>query len=217
MVILNISFKRLLALILLGTIIISFAVVLLVENTLRPILREVSKVKVAGLATEMINKAVYEKSNQFKYGDLVTTKTDQQGNIILMQPNLHKINKISSQLTLGIQKYLKQIDNNKVQLPIMQVFGIQVLAKYGPQLDAKIVPYNSVETDIVDYFQSAGINQTRHKIDLEVTAKVKVVVPFMSNTIRVQTTVPLSEAVIVGRVPKVYVGLEKGLISTKEN
>ncbi|KXS42491.1 MAG: sporulation protein YunB, partial [Candidatus Frackibacter sp. T328-2] len=197
--------------------IISFVVVLLVENTLRPILREVSKVKVAGLATKMINKAVYEKSNQLKYGDLVTTKTDQQGNIILMQPNLHKINKISSQLTLEIQKYLKQIDNNKVQLPIMQVFGIQVLAKYGPQLDAKIVPYNSVETDIVDYFQSAGINQTRHKIDLEVTAKVKVVVPFMSDTIRVQTTVPLSEAVIVGRVPKVYVGLEKGLISTKEN
>jgi len=214
---LNISFKRLLILILIITIIISFVVVLLVENTLRPILREVSKVKVAGLATKMINKAVYEKSNQLKYGDLVTTKTDQQGNIILMQPNLHKINKISSQLTLEIQKYLKQIDNNKVQLPIMQVFGIQVLAKYGPQLDAKIVPYNSVETDIVDYFQSAGINQTRHKIDLEVTAKVKVVVPFMSDTIRVQTTVPLSEAVIVGRVPKVYVGLEKGLISTKEN
>ncbi len=213
----NISFKRLLILILIITIIISFVVVLLVENTLRPILREVSKVKVAGLATKMINKAVYEKSNQLKYGDLVTTKTDQQGNIILMQPNLHKINKISSQLTLEIQKYLKQIDNNKVQLPIMQVFGIQVLAKYGPQLDAKIVPYNSVETDIVDYFQSAGINQTRHKIDLEVTAKVKVVVPFMSDTIRVQTTVPLSEAVIVGRVPKVYVGLEKGLISTKEN
>jgi sporulation protein YunB len=210
------TLKKLLVFILIITILFTSFIVFLVESTLRPVLYEISKIKASSLVTEVINKAVYYKSTQLSYDDLMRTKTDRQGNIILMQPDLQKINQMSSQISLEIQNNLKKIENEVVKLPIVKIFGIQVLAKYSPKLDARIVPYASIQTDILDYFQSAGINQTRHKIDLEVVTKVKVIVPFLSNDIRIKNTVPLAEAVIVGRVPEVYVGLEKGLISTKK-
>ncbi|SKA04677.1 sporulation protein YunB [Selenihalanaerobacter shriftii] len=212
----NITLKRLLVTILIVTILLSSLIVFLVEFALRPILYEIAELKASSLVTEAINRAVYQKSTQLNYDDLVRTKTDHQGNIIFMQPNLHKINQVSSQISLQIQESLQKIKKHRVQLPVAQMFGIQVLANYGPKLNAQIVPHGSLKTDIVDYFQPAGINQTRHKIDLEVTTSTRVVVPFISEDIKVQTTIPLTEAIIVGRVPEVYVGLDQGLISKEK-
>ena len=46
---------------------------------------------------------------------------------------------------------------------------------------------------------------------MKVNTKVRVVVPLTGTEIAVNTQVPMTEAVIVGQVPQVYVGLEKGL------
>ncbi|MCT4564495.1 MAG: sporulation protein YunB [Maledivibacter sp.] len=44
------------------------------------------------------------------------------------------------------------------------------------------------------------MNQTRHKIYLSVNT----IVPFISKTIEVKSTVPIAETIIVGRVPDNY-------------
>lgn len=211
----RISWKRLFIFILIITVIVINLIIFLVESNLRPIFHEIAKVKASNLVTKRLNQAVYEEAEQLTYDDLIFTKTDQQGNIIFMQPDLQKINQFSSRITLEIQNKLREMKNKIVKLPLSKLFGIEVLAKHGPKLNARISSYSSVQTDIVDYFQSAGINQTRHNIDLKVSANIKMIIPFLSEKVKVQTTVPLTEAVIVGKVPEVYVGLEEGLIKKK--
>lgn len=50
-------------------------------------------------------------------------------------------------------------------------------------------------------FESAGINQTRHKIYLKVEAKVRAVVPFQNKEIDVYCEIPVAETIIVGKIP----------------
>ncbi|ADL11954.1 sporulation protein YunB [Acetohalobium arabaticum] len=210
------SLKRLLALILIATLLFAFLFVILIEIKLRPIFHSISKTKVSTMVTKLVNQAIQQKSKEFTYGDLVKLKTDAEGNVVFMQPNIQKINHVSSRLALEIQSSLKKIKGKDIELPLLQVFGIDILADYGPKLDVRVIPYSSINTDIVDYFQSAGINQTRHKIDLQVIVNTRVVIPFLSEDIQIDTTVPLTEAVIVGDVPEVYVDLKNGLFGSSE-
>ncbi|TDX46789.1 sporulation protein YunB [Orenia marismortui] len=185
--------------------------VFLIETTLQPILRDVCKTDVTGMLTNIINKAVNNETNTFSYNKLVSIKTNRQGHIILMQPNLQIVNDLSSNITLSVQQALENLDDRLISIPISQIFGIEILSKFSPKFKAHIVPYGSVKSNIIDEFESVGINQTRHKIYLEVQTKVRVVVPLTGADIDVTTQIPLTEAVIVGQVPQVYVGVEEGL------
>jgi hypothetical protein len=54
-------------------------------------------------------------------------------------------------------------------------------------------------------FDQAGINQTRHLVYFNVDSKIKIAVPFINEEIKVSTTVPIAETIIVGEVPDTYV------------
>ena len=51
---------------------------------------------------------------------------------------------------------------------------------------------------------SAGINQTRHQIILEVRVDIDVLVPWDTLSTQVVSEVLVAETVIVGSVPKLY-------------
>jgi len=183
----------------------------LVETTLQPILNNICEVEVTGMLTTVINKGINKATNGLSYNDMVRIQTNRQGHIILMEPNLKFVNRLSSDITLEIQTRLDNLSEKVITIPISQIFGVEVLSKFSPRVNARIIPHGAVKTDVVDEFDSVGINQTRHRLYLKVNTKVRVVVPLTGTEIAVNTQVPMTEAVIVGQVPQVYVGLEKGL------
>jgi len=192
-------------------IILSLFFIILVETTLQPILNNICEVEVTGMLTTVINKGINKATNGLSYNDMVRIQTNRQGHIILMEPNLKFVNRLSSDITLEIQTRLDNLSEKVITIPISQIFGVEVLSKFSPRVNARIIPHGAVKTDVVDEFDSVGINQTRHRLYLKVNTKVRVVVPLTGTEIAVNTQVPMTEAVIVGQVPQVYVGLEKGL------
>ena len=54
-------------------------------------------------------------------------------------------------------------------------------------------------------FDSAGINQTRHKISLEATASVRIVLPSGARTVTAHTSALMAESILVGDVPQSYI------------
>ena len=63
---------------------------------------------------------------------------------------------------------------------------------------------------VVDYateFESTGINQTRHRIYIIVTTDIKLIVPLVSEEIRVTTNIPIAETIIIGDVPEQFVNV----------
>ncbi|WP_408954801.1 sporulation protein YunB [Natroniella sp. ANB-PHB2] len=205
------SFKKLIKLFFIITIILSIITVFLVETKLQPGLHNIYKSDVTGMLTTIINQAVNEETDTLNYHDLIIIRTNNEGHVTMMQPNLQAINDLSSNIAVEIQKILDKTHSRTVKIPIFQIFGLEILSRYSPLLTAEVIPYGYVKTNIQDEFQSAGINQTRHKIYLEVETEASVVVPLLNTQVEVNTDIPLTEAVIVGQVPEVYVGLEEGI------
>lgn len=72
----------------------------------------------------------------------------------------------------------------------------------------------TVETDLRSEFKEAGINQTLHRIYLEVKCNVNILTPYNTITETITNQVLLTEGVIIGNIPGTYYNLE-GLNSDK--
>ena len=66
----------------------------------------------------------------------------------------------------------------------------------------------TVETDLRSEFKEAGINQTLHRIYLEVKCKVNILTPYDTITETIYNQVLLVEGVIIGNIPETYYNLE---------
>ena len=66
----------------------------------------------------------------------------------------------------------------------------------------------SVETDLRTEFREAGINQTLHRIYLQVKCHVTILTPYDTITETIVNQVLLVEGVIIGNIPDAYYNLE---------
>jgi sporulation protein YunB len=178
-----------------------------VDKRVRPTLFQLAQAKARVMATSAINEAIQTKISQnLHYEDLIAVKVDNRGRVVLMQPNTGEINRLASQAVIEVQKKLHHVSTIKVKIPMGQIFGTQILGGVGPKIPVTIIPVGTVGSRVFDEFKQAGINQTRHKLYLEVKAQVKIIVPLTSSFVAVKSEVPLTEAIIMGEVPQVYFG-----------
>lgn len=184
-----------------------------VDNNLRPTITVLAETKAMELANRSINKAVGDiVKDKINYSDLIYTKLDSQGKISMIQSNTVLMNQVASDVALEIQNELKQVKTTTSYIPIGTALKSPILAKYGPQLKVSIQPIGTVSVDFKTSFESAGINQTRHTIYLEVKTQVKVVIPLTTSTKEVKAQIPICETIIVGDVPESYVNVPKELV-----
>ena len=66
----------------------------------------------------------------------------------------------------------------------------------------------TVETDLRTEFVEAGINQTLHRIYLEVRCNVNILTPYNTISEIVTNQILLTEGVIIGNIPDTYYNLE---------
>ncbi len=86
--------------------------------------------------------------------------------------------------------------------------GVRILSGLGPSIPIKFASSGIVETKIRSEFQSTGINQTIHKIYLEVTCTVSVLTPYNVVDKKITNEVLLLENIVVGLIPNTYYNLE---------
>jgi len=102
---------------------------------------------------------------------------------------------------------LRTIDTSTVSIPIGNATGINFLSGKGPKIPLEIIPVGSVSASCGSEFTSAGINQTRHRLTMIVTASVTILLPRDSVTSVVTTEVNIAETVLVGSVPDTYTNI----------
>ena len=78
----------------------------------------------------------------------------------------------------------------------------------GPDIKIRMMTDGTVETDLRSEFKEAGINQTLHRIYLEVKCNVNILTPYNTITETIYNQVLLIEGLIVGNIPDAYYNLE---------
>ena len=78
----------------------------------------------------------------------------------------------------------------------------------GPSIPMKLSTTGTVETSVRSEFESKGINQTIHRLYLDVECKVSILTPYNTIEDSITNQVVLIENVIVGLIPSTYYNLE---------
>ncbi len=86
--------------------------------------------------------------------------------------------------------------------------GVRLLSGIGPDIKVKFVNTGTVETKVRSEFESTGINQTIHRIYLDVSCKVSLLTPYNVVEQTITNEVVLVENVVVGLIPSTYYNLE---------
>ncbi|MDD2621303.1 MAG: sporulation protein YunB [Syntrophomonadaceae bacterium] len=179
---------------------------ILIDFKLKSSILEIAKSKAQIKATESINEVVGKKVvTRIEYKDIVYVHKDDHGRIVLIQPNTLMLNSIMAETVVEVSRALEALQENSINIPLGQLSGFKILAGYGPKMKVKIVSAAQINVEVLNKFEQAGINQTRHLIYFQVNSKIKVAVPFLNDEVMVSTTIPLAETIIVGEVPNTYV------------
>lgn len=170
-----------------------------------PVIMDTVEIRSKALATRAMNSSIADVvMNSIVYDDLVNIISDEFGNISMIQANSLEINNLSKDLAQTCEARIEEFGKSGVSIPLGTFTGIPLLVGMGPRIKVKMTPVGSVMCKFVSHFETAGINQTVHKIYVNIIANVGVVMPLTSRTFSAQQEVLISESVIVGQVPEVY-------------
>ncbi|MEY8000354.1 sporulation protein YunB [Clostridium sp. Mt-5] len=201
-----------------GIFIIGFILIILgfciyfVNAKISPAIVTAADVQTRAIITETINSVIIEEySKQFDYKDIIDIEKDKQGNIVMIRANTLKMNKIACDVAIKCQQRLKNIGKVGLKLPLGYIMKNNLLAFFGPNITVKMQPVGYIETKYLSSFESVGINQSRHKIYVQVNTNMRIIIPLGIEDIKVKNEVPISETIILGKVPEtaINLGLDK--------
>jgi sporulation protein YunB len=189
---------------------VAAAVLMLAYRQVKPILREFLLSETENLTYYRINRAVEENINaeNITYDDLVVLEKDENGRISAIKTNMRKMNTLMTKTSADIYNDLLYDDIIRINIPIGNLTGIELLSGLGPKITFRVVPINSVFAEFKNVFDSAGVNQTRHQIMLKFSVPLRMMLPG-SEQINVFVEICVAETIIVGATPQFYAGLNQ--------
>lgn len=204
--------KRRFGIKLLAVFFIIAGILVLVDMRVRPIIEKTAAYQSKVLATRIINDTVYSEleNGDYEYEDLVTVTYNSDNSVSAIESNMVGINKIKAKITKSVNDELTKIDQHDLSLALGTVSGFTSLYNQGPLIPVKVQPEGYVETSLISAFQSAGINQTLHRILLTVNVDISAIIPGYTASATVETTFVIAETVIVGDVPGAYTHVISG-------
>ncbi|MDR7072919.1 sporulation protein YunB [Fictibacillus barbaricus] len=196
----------------------------LVDKGIEPTLMSIAQKKteeVAALAiSEAINNEIIKSSEM---DNILEYKTDTDGNVVFAGVNQRIVNNVANRSQTVVQKYLKEIEKGKIKnpeeiglenddhdsgviqkIPLGQATKNSLLANLGPKVPIKFMVIGEVNTDIKEKIENSGINNTWINIDVIVTVKTQVVIPFATETTVVTRPIKIMAQFIKGEVPIYY-------------
>ncbi len=154
-------------------------------------------------AYQVITGAVsqYISESDCTYSKFSTIVYDESGNVASVEALADNINRVQSELALHINKELHSSGKTQAEIPLGNISGSYLLADKGPVIKIGICPIGTAEVKLTSTFDSAGINQTRHRIYAEISADMASSFPLYSFETKVKFDYLIAETIIIGDVP----------------
>lgn len=174
-----------------------------IEFKIQPSIMDLTEIKAQTLATEAINKAVDKviEEMSFTYDELAEINYTDSNTISSISTNTVNVNKLKSGVSLEVQNQLDELQHKEFNYYLGDISGFELLNGMGPALSVQLYFSSSVETDIVNILETAGINQTQSTLQIHVTAEVFLTSDEEYPNVVIETNVPVAQTLIVGELP----------------
>ena len=187
------SFLLMLALIMISSLLLTTA-------HLRPVLESLATTRVSFVVNSIISKSVQEAidSGEISYERLVTFEKDYEGRITAVHSNMVACNRLQSDILDIILERIDQVPPQDLSISIGSLSGSV------PEISVRMESVGSSSAWFENEFISAGINQTKHQIVLNIEVYVSILLPGFTADTQVSNAVTVAETIIVGSVPDTY-------------
>lgn len=188
------------------------ACLLFLRLTVGPLVQELAKAIVSNKASSIINEAVEAqlRSDDIDYDSIIYLEKDYNGAVTALKTNINEINRLKTEILSVIDTMLLELDVNEVGLPLGSLILPEFFSGTGPALPVKVLSVSTSDADFHNEFAEAGINQTSHRIYMEVRITMTILTPVGTEAVTASSTVVVAETVIVGTVPGSYVDVKTG-------
>ena len=157
-----------------------------------------------------VNKIVKDVMADDRFGgdSLVVLEHDGSGGVSAVSANVQAVNTLSAEV---LSRAVAATEHGvaAVDIPLANLLGSAILMNHGPSITVHITVLSSSRAGFRSEITSAGINQTRHQLFLDLDIQLSCLLPWQTVDTSVQTEILVSETVIVGQVPNSYMNLER--------
>lgn len=183
-----------------------FLILIEIDLQLRPVITTMAEYQCRVISILAMNEAVMDELEEEPdiSKKLVTVETREDGTVVSVEINSVEINRLQARLTDAVTDRLLGIQKQDIGIPLGTLTGWQLLAGRGPEVHLQILPTSFVESEIVDSLETAGINQTQHRIFIKFQVEMSAILPGYSTNVTVENQVCVAQTLIVGEVPQFY-------------
>lgn len=184
----------------------AFVLISLAERKLQPILTAAAQAQTRNKMTAVLERAVMDDlaGREVGYGDLVVIQRDGDGTITALTTDMAKLNLLRAELVSAALEAVDGVDISELEIPLGSLFDSEILWARGPSIQVRTLSVGTVSAEFDSRFSSAGVNQTQHRIWLDLSVPITLLLPVGAVEVPVDTRLCIAETVIVGRVPDTY-------------
>jgi len=195
--------------ILLLSVLLVFAASVTIVFLFRSLITELAVSDAQDAVVATINNIVKEIMSEEKLAEhgLVTLEENAAGRISAVTTNVAAVNILAADVMEAVVSETSETVIT-VSLPMGNLSGSAVLLNRGPEIPVQVMMLSSSMGGFRSELVSAGINQTRHQILLNLEVELTLLMPWRTIDTTVETEILVSETVIVGDVPDSYLNWE---------
>ena len=161
------------------------------------------------IVTVQINNAIAEimAEGDYDQDSFVDFQKNAAGEVTAINSNMARINALSAEI---LERVVGATENRTltVSIPLGNLTGISLLMGRGPGVTVQILMLTSSRVAFQNNIVTAGINQTKHQINLEVIVDIDILIPWGTESTQVVTELMIADTVVVGKVPGTYLNMQ---------
>ena len=169
-------------------------------------LRQLAETQVKNSSSDLTNDSLTEllQGNDVQYDRIVYFEKDLNGEITAMKTNIMEVNRLKTRILELVNGRILALDTTDLGIPIGNLLFPEVFSGKGFAIPIHILSIRNSDASFRSEFQQAGINQTLHRLLMDVSVDVSILVLGQTESFSVNSEVVVAETVIVGDVPDTF-------------
>ena len=183
-----------------------FVLLLGFRSRYQNMIRDLARTQVMNSTSDLTNDAIAKQMADgiIQYDRIVYFEKDLNGRITALKTNISEVNRLKTDILNIINDEILALDTSDIGIPLGSLIFPELLSGKGPAIPVHILSIRNSDAVFASNFSQAGINQTLHRLNMEVTIDVAVLVLGETSSFTMSSEVVVAETIIVGQVPQTY-------------
>lgn len=204
-----------------------------IGNKITPGVVSYAEMELEKFTTRIINSVISTELKDISIDELFVITKDDNNYIKTIHYNPIVVNGILSNITTKVDRLLRNVENGEnlfelssdilssydieklkkgiiFEMAITTIFDNPLLANLGPRIPVRIFMLGSTSSNINTKITNYGINNALIETNIVINLKLQIVLPYKTQKVSFQNSIPISLKIIQGVVPNYYFnGIDK--------